>query len=211
MASRLRLGQGMPRQNHTLRTVTPSETTPANVPRRSPELKRVQLEDRPALLASEDPKKYQELDSAVCGHLEPRDIIEEMLAGDVIDNQWNVARLRRLRADFVKRSTRESAVRIIEAAGEICGQHLADGWLRGDPESAEQVHELLASTGLTLPSIEAQTYATNMDTIERFDRMIAAAAGRRTGAIADLERRRQERSRLQAPPPIDADYRDLGK
>ena len=203
----------MSRQNPTLRTVMRSETAPANVPRRSPELKRVQLEDRPALLASEDPKKYQELDSAVCGHLEPRDIIEEMLAGDVIDNQWNVARLRRLRADFVKSSTREGVGGIRRGRpGKYVANDLADGWLRRailSPHCAGS--RALANTGLTLPAIEALTYATNIDTIERFDRMIAAAAARRTGAIADLERRRQERSRLQSPPPIDADYRDLGK
>jgi hypothetical protein len=38
-----RFRAGMPSQNPTLRTVTRSETAPANGPRRPPELKRVQL------------------------------------------------------------------------------------------------------------------------------------------------------------------------
>jgi hypothetical protein len=170
----------------------------------------VQLEDPPALLASEDPKKYQELDSAVCGHLEPRDIIEEMLVGDIVDNQWEVMRHRRLRADFVKSSSHQGVAAFARSTGDIFSKD-DRGWAAGDPATIAKVNNALGSAGLTTSAIEAQTYATNMDTIERFDRMIAAAAGRRTGAIADLERRRQERSRLQAPPPIDADYRDLGK
>ena len=137
--------------NHTLRTVTPSETAPANVPRRSPELKRVQLEDRPALLASEDPKKYQELDSAVAATWNPATSSKKCLP-EMSSTTNGMSHGSAVCAQiFVKTSTRERAEKIIEAAGEICGQHLADGWLRGDPTSAEQVHELLAEHRLNTP------------------------------------------------------------
>jgi hypothetical protein len=200
----------MPRQNHTLRALAGPKTTPADPAATETRLPTVKLANKSALLASEDPKEYEKLDSAFRDHVEPLDIIEEMLAGDVISNQWEVDRLKRLRADFIKSSMRRGVFEILMSMGNSDAERLATAWASGCADSRKKVEKLLAAAHLTLSAVEAQTFAANISTIERFDRLIAAAAGRRNGAIGDIDRRRHERERLRPQPqPIDASYTEL--
>jgi hypothetical protein len=200
----------MPRHNQTLRAVPATKAVRGHRATTKTTLPTVALANKPALLASEDPKEYAKLDSGYRQHAEPRDIIEEWLAGDVVDNQWHVTRLRRLRADFV-RARADASVREIARSKESDG--MASLSLAGDdPGPTEPVNDLVEKHGLVMSTIEAGTYAADIETIERFDQMIAAAADRRNGALADIERRRRDEARLRPEqPPIDADFVEVDK
>ncbi len=53
-----------------------------------------------------------------------------------------------------------------------------------------RVEELLTKAGLTADDILAHTVVSRIDEIERIERMIAGAEGRRTAALREVERRR---------------------
>jgi hypothetical protein len=166
------------------------------------------LPHKPALLSSEDPKEYERLATALRDHAEPQNIIDEMYASDVVDNQWEIGRLRDLRAAFIKSSLHSGLRNILRAQNYEWPDALVETWAQGDPDSIKRVGDLLAGAGLTISAVEAQTHAEKMDTIERFDRLIAAAATRRNAGIMDLGRHRLDESQ-RSRPAIDVDYVDL--
>ena len=61
--------------------------------------------------------------------------------------------------------------------------HLARAWAARDKAAIKRVDELLASAGLTMDAVMAQTLCTYLDEFERIERMIARAQARR-GAIS---------------------------
>ena len=70
------------------------------------------------------------------------------------------------------------------------GSILAADWAIGDPAAIERVKELLASVGLTMDNVIAQTTASELDKIERFNRLIASAEGRRNALLREIEHHR---------------------
>ena len=50
---------------------------------------------------------------------------------------------------------------------------------------------LLASAGLTMDNVIAQATASELDKIERFNRLIASAEGRRNALLREIEHHRQ--------------------
>jgi hypothetical protein len=69
-------------------------------------------------------------------------------------------------------------------------ENLADDWAEGQKRAIKKVDKLLASAGLTMDAVMAETLAINLDAIERIDRMIAAAEARRHDILREIERHR---------------------
>jgi hypothetical protein len=67
---------------------------------------------------------------------------------------------------------------------------LVANWARRIPRAVKRVDGLLASVGLTKDAIMAHTLTENLDHLERIDRMIAMAEGRRDAMLREIERHR---------------------
>ena len=64
---------------------------------------------------------------------------------------------------------------------------LVRAWAARDKAAIKRVDELLASAGLTMDAVMAQTLCTYLDEFERMERMIARAEARRDAILYEVE------------------------
>jgi len=153
----------------------------------------------PPLLHGEDGAAYEALFARIGAALKPRDIVEWLLARDVVDAAWESARLRRLRASLRTIGQRHGLKSLlIEAgldpfagpAGEVSVEEAANAYHEGAPFYREAVERALAERGYLREAIEAQRLHFDLDSLEAIDRMAAAADQRRDRVLRAVERRR---------------------
>jgi hypothetical protein len=167
----------------------------------------------PPLLKGEDVAAYDELLARVSGNLKPSDIFEEIWMREIVDLSWEAFRWRRLLAAFIAILIPKALERILqrltknqpasmsretsllgklrEAQDSLdAGQKLATEWEAGDKTAIERVQGMLVSAGKTMESVVAQATASELDKIERFNRLIASAEARRNAALHEIERHR---------------------
>ncbi|GEP07718.1 HNH endonuclease [Methylobacterium oxalidis] len=160
----------------------------------------------PSPLPDEEPDAYGRLLTAVGVSVEPRDTIEWLWVKDVVDLLWEAQRLRRLRTAMLRTARRRGLSDLLDAYREPAGDtfgydrsELVHGWSSGEPEAVREVAALLAKHGLTDEAISAQALSSKLDDLDRIERMIANADGRRNGVLREIERRRSALgSRLRA-------------
>jgi hypothetical protein len=157
------------------------------------------LTHRPLVLGEEE-AGYDELLASVTGAVKPRDFIETMWVKDVVDELWEAQRYRRLKAALLRMAGKDHLVRILETAKDpVTEKPLPPGsaeltaicCLQGDEESIGEVKDILTDYALDFDSIMARAFADQLETIERFDRLIASADARRDKALSSVDRRRE--------------------
>jgi hypothetical protein len=67
---------------------------------------------------------------------------------------------------------------------------LTEAWAARERAAIRRVDKLLASAGLTMDAVMAQTLSIRLDDIERIDRMIATAEMRRNAILREVDRHR---------------------
>jgi hypothetical protein len=67
-------------------------------------------------------------------------------------------------------------------------EELAKAWAARDQNAIKRVDKLLASAGLTMDAVMAQTLSISLDDVERIDRMIATAEVRRNAILHEVDR-----------------------
>jgi hypothetical protein len=165
-----------------------SSTTPASLPERAG---RLALFGPPPLLEGEDTAAYDELLVRISGAVKPTDIFEEIWIRDIVDLVWEAFRLRRLKANLMTAVAHKGLTVILEPLiGWTDAHHLAEAWAARERSAIEQVDKLLASAGLTMDAVMAQSLSLKLDDIERIDRMIATAEGRRNAILREVDRHR---------------------
>ena len=133
----------------------------------------------PPILDGEDAAAYDELFGRVCAAIKPVDVIDEMLANDVVCLQWEILRLRRLktsliraigskalekflsgvldydlyRADFEEILAETLQENLAEDQPEGFAQELARRCARNEPDAVEKVNKLLDAAGLDMDTI----------------------------------------------------------
>ena len=117
------------------------------------------------LIAGEDTAAYDDLSTRMSRMLTPSDILEQIWVRDVVDLTWEVLRLRRLKAQFLTATAHEGLALV-------------------------QVDAVLAAAGLDADAAMARTFALKIDTVERIERMAAAAHYRRSDVLREIERHR---------------------
>ena len=60
-----------------------------------------------------------------------------------------------------------------------------------EPKAVEEVNEILASAGLTMDAVMAQSLSIKLDDIERIDRMTALAEARRNAILREIDGHRE--------------------
>lgn len=67
----------------------------------------------PAVLPGEDMAKFEGLQACVLGAIKPRDAIQEILARDIVDHTWEIARGRRLKAALLRACAHAGLTRVL--------------------------------------------------------------------------------------------------
>jgi len=182
------------------------EITSSNTPERA---RRLALLGPPPLFDGENAADYDELSAQIAGAISPADIFEELWVRDIVDSDWEVSRLRRLQASLMTSAAYEGLQKVLEPLLEPYPQQvdLARAWAARDKAAIKRVDELLASAGLTMDAVMAQTLCTYLDEFERIERMIASAQARRGAILHEIElhraRRRLRRATRQARLEIE--------
>jgi hypothetical protein len=146
----------------------------------------------PPLIDGEDLNNYEELLAAIFGVVKPADILEQIFARDVIDTSWGVLRLRRLQANLMHaHAHRGMRKTLLPLVGVLKAQTLAEAWAARKPGAVEEINEVLASAGLSMETVMANTLSFKLDEFERIDRMVTVAEARRSAALQEIERHRE--------------------
>jgi hypothetical protein len=163
-------------------------TKPANLPEPAT---RLDLLGPAPLFEGEDTAAYDELLARISGAVKPADIFEEIWVRDIVDLVWETLRLRRLKANLMTAEAYKGLEQILQPlVGFLQREDLAKAWAARDQSAIKRVDKLLASAGLTMDAVMAQTLSVNLDAIERIDRMIATAEVRRNAILREVDRHR---------------------
>ena len=146
----------------------------------------------PPVIAGEDPNEFNELLDRVRADAKPKDMIEEILVRDFVDLVWDIRRLRRLKANLLQDNSHEGVGRLLLARADMAGMlevdELSRKWAKR--QSVKKVEKRLASAGLTIDAVMAETLSVKLDDIERIERMITTADARLEANLRELDRHR---------------------
>jgi hypothetical protein len=152
----------------------------------------------PPLLPGEGEADYVNLIARVVAVARPRDAIEEFLTRDVIDLTWDIFRLRRMKAGLLRASAGKGVRRILSTIEDVNdtydqareADHFVQEWASGRASVRREFAGMLKKAGLTMDDVMAEAFAKEIDSFERFDRMLASAEARRNNALREIDRHR---------------------
>jgi hypothetical protein len=127
--------------------------------------------------------------------LNPSDIVEEIWVRDVVDLTWEIFRGRRAKnclvAAAVPSELRQTLSRLVDAEPYSEWMNaLVKQWTAQKPSAIKRVNKYLASEKLTFDTVIARALMNQINSIERIDRSITIAEGRRTAVLREIDRRR---------------------
>src|SRR5271169_2876964 len=118
----------------------------------------------PQLIDGEDSGAYEALHEQVRLSEEPADIFDEIWVRQIVDCQWEVLRLRRLKASLMAASAYKGLQKVLEPFSFEGYHDLVEDWAARKPKAIEQVNRMLESAGLTADAIRAETLCENLET-----------------------------------------------
>jgi hypothetical protein len=146
------------------------------------------------LIPGENAADYNELLARISGLVKPADILEEIWVREIVDLAWEAFRLRRQKATLMTANAYrgvEKVLRFLDSGFSIKSFDLAKAWRARDRGAIEEVDELLASAGLSMDEVMAETLALVLDHVERIDHMIERLELRRNGTLHEVDRHRE--------------------
>ena len=144
------------------------------------------------LLEGEDIGAYDALLAGVSGAVKPKDLIEEILARDTVDLHWSVLRLRRYRDALMATFAPKGLRSLLDTFDLEFEEDLVHRWAERDPQAIAEVKAILDRRGLSSHAVMAQTFLENIETLERFEHLIARTEARRNSMQREIERHRFE-------------------
>jgi hypothetical protein len=168
---------------------------------------------RPPVITGELASAFEELLDRARDILKSSDLIEEMWVHDVVNLEWENLRDRRLKAHLLLASQYAGLERVLTPIkGMAEAENLSLRWAKRDPVAVAEVDQHLASAGLTMDAVMAETFAARLREIDCMEHMIASREARRAGALRELARHREaSAARLKdATKKVeDAEYEDI--
>ena len=150
----------------------------------------------PPLLPSESLVDYEDLKARLRAKIAPQDVLEEIWLRDILDLQWEVLRMRRLKSRLLGNSSPIGLESLLHRrVNYLDKDKLVEGWGRGDKESIKEVEAILKSRGLNLDDVDAHSLLKRLEPLESIDRMISQAEARRNNALREVERSREAAAR----------------
>lgn len=121
---------------------------------------------KPPIMAGENPAEYQQLIELVHEDVQPRDLQEWLLAGDIVHAEWELLRLRGMKVSMLH-ATLPRAMSSLIADGQdlvkVETEWVASvrkflmGMLAGDEQAKQKLEQLLETFGLSLDVVTAAT------------------------------------------------------
>jgi hypothetical protein len=150
------------------------------------------------LLPGEAEADYVGVAVRIVAVAQPRDTIEEFLTRDVIELTWDILRLRRMKAGLLRAAAGKGVRRILSTIEDVNdtydlarkADHFAQEWASGRASARREFAGVLKKAGLTMDDVMAEALANEIDSFERFDRMLASAEARRNNALREIDRHR---------------------
>ena len=165
----------------------------------------------PPLIAGERADEYDKLLDRISRTVKPTDAIEEIWVRDVVDLTWETFRLRRLKVSLLEVNLHKGLAIVLKPMlGYSNAADLSKDWAARDPNAIKKTEALLASAGLTMDAVLAQTLAAEIDHVDRIDRMIMSAETRRNITLREIDRHRAalgEQLRRATQDIEDADFK----
>jgi len=144
------------------------------------------------VLPNEDAEAYEKLNDQFRRAVSPQDVIEEILLRDVVDVTWEIQRLKDYKMQLLQ-AKREYSLRIIlENFSDRNGynKELYGEWKNGDKKAIKLINGFLSAKGLDPSAIDAFSFRSELDNMERFDRLIMQAEARRMAHLREVDRHR---------------------
>jgi hypothetical protein len=150
------------------------------------------------LLPGEAEADYVGVAARIISVAQPKDAIEEFLSRDVIELTWDILRLRRMKAGLLRATVGDGVRRILSRIEDVDHDYderrnadrYAQDWARGIVSVRRGFAGMLKKAGLTMDDVMAEAFAKEIDSFERFDRMLASAEARRNNALREIDRHR---------------------
>ena len=150
----------------------------------------------PPLLPNESHADYEGLKARLRAKISPQDMLEEIWVRDILDLQWEVLRMRRIKARILSSSSPEGLESLLyRRVPYHAKDKLVEGWGRADKETIKEVGLVLKQRGLSLDDIDAHSLLKLLKPLEAIDRMISQAEARRNNALREIEKSREAAAR----------------
>ena len=147
---------------------------------------------KPPVLPNEDAEAYEKLNYQFRRAVNPQDVIEEILLRDVVDITWEIQRLKDYKMQLLQAKREYSLQIILENFSDRNGYYkeLYGAWKNGDKKAIKLINGLLSAKGLDPSAIDAFSFRSELDNMERFDRLIMQAEARRMAHLREVDRHR---------------------
>jgi hypothetical protein len=143
----------------------------------------------PPLFEGEDPKNYDQHLTKIRTAVGSTDILGEILVRDYVDLDFQVLRLRRVEANFIKVNTYKGlAETLTPLVGRPQAETIAEDWAAKKSGVVVEIDQILASANLSIDVVVAQTFSIKLNELERLEHLIALAETRRNATLREIER-----------------------
>jgi hypothetical protein len=140
----------------------------------------------PPVLSTEDPNLYWDVFDRFAEFVDPKNIMEWFWVKDIVDLSWEIARLRRYRAQQIERARDNK-----NAAIEYAREHADERGLSLDPPTPAQIEARQNAPRLDTEADSASLLMSDLDTYETIDKLLMSAELRRDRILRELDFRRE--------------------
>ena len=147
---------------------------------------------KPFLLPNEDTTAYEQLAAQFRDAVQPKDVIEEILVRDAIDLTWEIHRLKDYKRQLLQSEREASLEKILHKFlnRRDYEKQTIENWKEGDADAIKIVNGFLRDKGLDPSAIDAFSFRSQLDDVERFDRLIMQQEARRVAHLREVDRHR---------------------
>ncbi len=181
----------------------------ASVPAQSQLLLFAGASPAPALLQGENPDDYEALRKRIVEVVEPKDALEQIWVGDIVELTFEIHRLRHMKLRIIEGAKAEALHKLLTP---ICGYRHSETFSQENhAKPIKQLDAVLKHWGLSHDHVMAQAMAVRIKEVEKVNTMIMLAEARRNKALHEIDRHRDVlAARLRAAAAIeDADFREV--
>lgn len=167
----------------------------------------------PPVIAGEDANEFAELLARVREGVKPVGIIEEIWVRDVVELVWDIRRLRRLKANLLQANAHKGLQRLLKPLVDWPeSDRLSEAWAARQGNAVRKVDRLLATAGLTMDAVMAETFAILASELDCMEDLIALAERRLAAALREIDRHREvlaDALKSAAKEAEDAQFEDI--
>ena len=113
----------------------------------------------------------------------------------MVDLVWEIFRLRRIKSDLMREGAHKGEAKVLKLRYSLLVEEAnydtAKKWACRDRNATAAADHVLATSGLTMDAVRANTFSAMIDRLECIDRMTMMAEGRRDTILREIDRHRE--------------------